>query len=72
MSAVPGPAPWAGHFKYEDGEYNDGYVYNPCDGKTYRIEAKIIDQNTVKIRGHRGIPLLGQSQIWKRARSQGH
>lgn len=72
MSAVPGPALRAGHFKYEDGEYNDGYVYSPRDGKTYRIEAKIIDQNTVKIRGHLGIPLLGQSQIWKRVRSPGH
>jgi uncharacterized protein (DUF2147 family) len=52
---------------YEDGEYSDGYVYNPRDGKTYRFEAKIIDRNTVKIRGYLGIPLLGQSQIWKRA-----
>jgi uncharacterized protein (DUF2147 family) len=53
---------------YEDGEYNDGYVYNPRDGDTYRFEAKIVDRNTLKIRGYMGIPLLGQSQIWKRAR----
>jgi uncharacterized protein (DUF2147 family) len=53
---------------YEDGEYSGGYVYNPRDGKTYRFKAKIIDRNTVKIRGYLGIPLLGQSQIWKRAR----
>lgn len=51
---------------YEDGEFVDGYVYNPRDGKTYRFEAKIIDKNTVKIRGYMGIPLLGQSQVWKR------
>jgi uncharacterized protein (DUF2147 family) len=53
---------------YEDGEYNDGYVYNPRDGDTYRFEAKILDRNTLKIRGYMGIPLLGQSQIWKRVR----
>jgi uncharacterized protein (DUF2147 family) len=53
---------------YEDGEYSGGYVYNPRDGKTYRIAAEIIDENTVKIRGYMLIPLLGQSQIWKRAR----
>jgi len=53
--------------KYEgDGEYADGYVYNPRDGKTYRIDMDIIDRNTVKIRGYIGIPLLGQSQIWRR------
>lgn len=53
--------------KFEDGEYVDGYVYNPRDGKTYRIEAKVIDHETVKIRGYMGISLLGQNQIWKRA-----
>lgn len=54
---------------YEDGEFVDGYVYNPRDGKTYRFEAKIIDKNTVKIRGYAGISLFGQSQIWKRFRA---
>jgi uncharacterized protein (DUF2147 family) len=53
--------------KYEgDGEYVDGYVYNPRDGKTYRIDMQVVDRNTVKIRGYLAIPLLGQSQIWKR------
>jgi uncharacterized protein (DUF2147 family) len=49
-----------------DGEYVDGHVYNPRDGKTYRIDMQVIDRNTVKIRGYLAIPLLGQSQIWKR------
>lgn len=51
-----------------DGEYNGGYLYNPRDGNTYRINIKIIDGDTIKIRGYIAIPLLGQSQIWKRAR----
>ena len=53
--------------RYDDGEFVDGYVYNPRDGKTYRIEMKVIDRNTIKIRGYLGISLFGQSQIWKRA-----
>lgn len=53
--------------KFDDGEFVDGYVYNPRDGKTYRIEMKIIDRNTIKIRGYLGISLFGQSQLWKRA-----
>jgi uncharacterized protein (DUF2147 family) len=54
--------------KYDaDGEYVDGYVYNPRDGKTYRIDVELIDHETLKIRGYLGISLLGQSQIWKRA-----
>jgi uncharacterized protein (DUF2147 family) len=51
---------------YEEGEYSGGFVYNPRDGKTYRFAAKVIDRDTVKIRGYMGIPLFGQSQIWKR------
>lgn len=53
--------------KFDDGEYVDGYVYNPRDGKTYRMEMKVIDGETLKIRGYMGISLLGQSQVWKRA-----
>lgn len=51
---------------YDDGEYTGGYVYNPRDGKTYRFKVKVIDRETVQIRGYMGIPLLGQSQVWKR------
>ena len=52
--------------KYEDGEYVDGFVYNPEDGNTYRIEVQSIDRNTIKVRGFMGISLFGQSQLWKR------
>jgi uncharacterized protein (DUF2147 family) len=53
--------------KYEgNGEYADGYVYNPRDGKTYRIDMEVVDRNTVEIRGYLGIPLFGQTQTWKR------
>jgi uncharacterized protein (DUF2147 family) len=51
---------------YEDGRYVDGYVYNPRDGDTYRFKAELLDKSTLKIRGYMGIPLLGESQIWKR------
>jgi uncharacterized protein (DUF2147 family) len=55
---------------YSDGEFSGGYAYNPRDGKTYRCEVRVIDRNTIKIRGYVGIPLFGESQIWKRARLQ--
>lgn len=53
--------------RYEgEGAFEDGYVYNPRDGKTYRFDAEIVDKNTLKIRGYAGISLFGQTQIWKR------
>lgn len=54
--------------KYDgDGKYVDGHVYNPRDGDSYHFIAEIIDDETLEIRGYLGIPLLGQTQIWKRA-----
>jgi uncharacterized protein (DUF2147 family) len=55
------------HLRYDDGEYVDGYVYNPRDGDTYRIDAELMARNALKIRGYLGIRLFGQSQTWARA-----
>jgi uncharacterized protein (DUF2147 family) len=51
----------------DDGEYVDGFVYNPRNGKTYRIKAELTSKTTLKIRGYLGISLFGQSQTWERA-----
>jgi uncharacterized protein (DUF2147 family) len=55
------------HLRPEDGEYVDGYVYNPRNGETYRMTAELTGKTTLKIRGYLGISLFGQSQIWTRA-----
>jgi len=53
--------------KYDgDGEYIDGYVYNPRDGNVYGMDIEVIDHNTLEIRGYLGIALFGQTQTWKR------
>jgi uncharacterized protein (DUF2147 family) len=54
------------HLRYEDGEYVDGYVYNPRDGNTYRMKAKLTSPSRLTIRGYLAVPLLGQSQEWTR------
>ena len=54
------------HLRYEDGEYVDGYVYNPEDGDTYRLKAEVLSPESLKIRGYVGISLLGQSVVWAR------
>ncbi len=55
------------NLKFEDGEYVDGYCYNPRDGNTYRVKMKITGKNSLRIRGYLLVPLLGQSQDWERA-----
>ena len=54
------------HLRPDDGEYVDGYVYNPRNGETYRIKAELTGKATLKIRGYLGISLFGQSQTWTR------
>jgi uncharacterized protein (DUF2147 family) len=54
------------HLRYDDGEYVDGYVYNPEDGGTYRVKAEVLSPESLKIRGYLGISLLGQSKTWSR------
>ncbi|MGO9836106.1 MAG: DUF2147 domain-containing protein [Polyangiaceae bacterium] len=56
------------HLRYEDGEYVDGYVYNPEDGGTYRLKAEVLSPESLKIRGYLGISLLGQTKTWLRYR----
>jgi uncharacterized protein (DUF2147 family) len=54
------------HLRYEDGQYVDGYVYNPEDGDTYRMKATVQTADSLEIRGYLGISLFGQSQVWTR------
>ncbi len=57
------------HLRFEDGEYVDGYCYNPRDGNTYRVKMKITGPASLRLRGYLAIPLLGQSQDWTREKS---
>ncbi len=55
------------HLRFEDGEYVDGYCYNPRDGHTYRVKMKVTGPKSLTLRGYLLVPLLGQSQDWTRA-----
>lgn len=53
---------------YRDGKYEGGYVYNPEDGRTYRVTASMTGSSALELRGYLGIPLLGQTQTFSRYR----
>jgi uncharacterized protein (DUF2147 family) len=46
--------------------WEDGKIYNPEDGKIYSCTLTVKDGATLRVRGYVGIPLLGETQIWKR------
>lgn len=47
-------------------EWEDGYVYNPDDGKNYRANMTIQNDGTLRIRAYFLIPLFGHTLIWTR------
>lgn len=44
------------------GRWEDGWFYNPDDGKTYRVEAKLESNDTMTARIYLGIPLFGKTK----------
>ena len=55
-------------FKYDDGEWSGGQIYNPSDGKEYKAYIKLKDLNTLDLRGYVGISLFGKTDTWVRVR----
>jgi len=48
------------------GAWERGSIYNPRDGSSYALEAKVRGMDTLDLRGYLGIPLLGRTKIWTR------
>lgn len=56
-------------FAYDgDGKWSGGTIYDPNSGNTYRATLKLLDPDTVKIRGFIGVALFGRSDTWTRVR----
>ena len=47
-------------------KWEDGTIYDPRDGKTYKCVMKLQRDGTLKVRGYVGIPLLGKTVVWTR------
>lgn len=54
-------------FRFDgDDRWVDGRIYDPNRGKTYRCIITVIDDDTLKMRGYIGVPLIGRTEIWTR------
>ena len=51
---------------YDDDEWEDGTIYNPNNGKTYKCVIEMTDNNTLEMTGYVGVPLFGSTQVWTR------
>lgn len=49
-----------------DGEWEDGTIYDPKNGKTYDCYMEFDDEGVLKIRGYIGVSWIGRSTYWTR------
>ncbi|ASK36270.1 DUF2147 domain-containing protein [Alloalcanivorax mobilis] len=49
-----------------DGEWSNGEIYSPDNGKTYSAKATLDGDDRLDVRGYIGISLIGRSQSWQR------
>ena len=54
-----------------DGKWSGGFIYDPNSGKTYRGKLRLVDTNTLEVRGFIGISLIGRTETWTRQLDQG-
>jgi len=52
--------------KKDGDEWSGGKILDPKNGKEYKCYIKLIDNNTLKLRGYIGISMFGRTAIWKR------
>lgn len=53
-------------FKYKDGRWTGGTIYDAKSGKTYSAKMKLDDKETLNLRGYIGISLFGRTSKWTR------
>jgi uncharacterized protein (DUF2147 family) len=57
-------------FTYDgDGEYENGTIYDPENGKTYKCVINIEGNDVLKVRGYVGFSLIGRTDTWTRVKS---
>jgi len=49
------------------GGFDNGWVYDPKEGKSYSVALDLIGPDTLKVTGYKGMRFLGKSFIWTRA-----
>lgn len=54
--------------KQKGDEWSGGKILDPKNGKEYKCYIKLLDKNTLKLRGYIGFSMFGRTAIWKRAK----
>jgi uncharacterized protein (DUF2147 family) len=50
------------------GKYENGTIYDPENGKTYKCVMNLLNDSTLTVRGYIGITMIGRTDTWKRVK----
>jgi uncharacterized protein (DUF2147 family) len=50
-----------------EGGFDNGWVYDPKEGKSYSVALDLVGSDELKVTGYKGMRFLGKSFIWTRA-----
>jgi uncharacterized protein (DUF2147 family) len=53
--------------KISDGGFDNGWVYDPKEGKSYSVALDLVSPDQLKVTGYKGMRFLGKSFMWTRA-----
>lgn len=54
-------------FKYtEEKTWDNGNIYDPKNGNTYSCTIRMLNANTIEVRGYIGVSLIGRTDTWTR------
>jgi uncharacterized protein (DUF2147 family) len=55
-----------GFIPKENNVWDEGNIYDPKNGNTYSSTIKLINANTLEVRGYIGVSLIGRTDTWTR------
>ena len=60
---------WGFSYK-EKNLWDDGNIYDPKNGSTYSCTIKMINANTLEVRGYIGVAIIGRTDNWTRQQAK--
>jgi uncharacterized protein (DUF2147 family) len=57
------------NFRFKDGKWSDGKIYDPENGRTYKCKISLAKDGTLHVRGYVGVSLLGRTTVWESAKA---
>jgi uncharacterized protein (DUF2147 family) len=54
------------NFKWTGNKFENGTIYAPDLGKTYKCNITFVGKDSIKVRGFVGVALFGKTEVWTR------